>query len=55
MDELVAHRATGPAATEHRFVPIQSLLTDFAETWLDPQQHWLPIPAGFSNAHKEGV
>src|SRR5262245_66508837 len=53
MNKLVADGATGPAASEHGFIPIQPLLTDFAETGLNPQQHWLPIPAGFSDTHDE--
>src|SRR5262245_65636740 len=53
MNKLVADCATGPAASEHGFIPIQPLLTDFAETGLNHQQHWLPIPAGFSDTHAE--
>ena len=53
MDKLVAHGATGPAATEHGLVPIQPLLADFAISGLDPQQHRLPIATGFSDTHKE--
>ena len=54
VDEFVADGATGPAATKHRFVPIQTLLADFAVPGLNPQQHWLPVPPGFSDAHGEG-
>ena len=53
MDKLVAHRATGPAATEHCFVPIQPLLADFAISRLDREEHRFPITTGFSNTHRE--
>jgi hypothetical protein len=55
MDKLVAHRATGPAATEHCFVAIQPLLADFAISRLDREEHRFPITTGFSNTHSGGV
>lgn len=52
VDKFVAERAAGPSAAEEGLIPIQSLLTDFAVPGLDPQQHGLPISAGFSDAHR---
>ncbi|ALA57015.1 hypothetical protein NITMOv2_0579 [Nitrospira moscoviensis] len=54
MDEFVAHGAAGPAAAEHRLVPIQSLLADLAMARLDGEQHRLPVAAGLSDAHGRG-
>jgi len=51
VDEFVADRAAGPSTAEHGFVPIQAQMADFTVPGLNSQQHRLPIPAGFSNAH----
>lgn len=55
VDEFITDRTAGPSAAEHRFVPIQTLLADFAVPGLNPQQHWLPVPTGFSDAHSGRV
>jgi|CXWL01.1.fsa_nt_gi hypothetical protein len=52
MDELVTDCATRPASSEHRFVPIETLLADPTIAGLNPEQHRLPFPATFSNTHK---
>jgi hypothetical protein len=51
MDELLAQSATGPSAGEQRLVAVELFLADLAEPRLNPQQHRLPGPGGFSNAH----
>ncbi len=55
MHELVAETAAGPSAAKHRFVSIETLLAHLAVARLDAEQQRLPIPAGFSDAHGEGV
>jgi hypothetical protein len=52
MDKLVTERATRPASSEHRFVPIETLLADPTIAGLNPEHHRLPFPAAFSNTHK---
>jgi hypothetical protein len=52
MDKLVTDRATRPASSEHRFVPIETLLADPTIAGLNPEQHRLPFPATSSNTHK---
>ena len=55
VDKFIANTATRPAAAEQRLVPIQTLLADFTMAGFDPQQHRLPITAGFSDTHGQGV
>jgi hypothetical protein len=55
MDELVAHRAAGPAASKQRGVAIQTLLANFAMARFDREQHRLPFAASFSDTHGRGV
>jgi hypothetical protein len=52
MDKLVTDRATRPASSEHRFVPVETLLADPTIAGLNPEHHRLPFPATFSNTHK---
>lgn len=52
MDKLVTERATRPASSEHRFVPVETLLADPTIAGLNPEHHRLPFPATFSNTHK---
>jgi hypothetical protein len=54
MDEFVTDRATRPASSKHRFVPIETLLADPTIARLNPEQHRLPLTATFSNTHKSG-
>ena len=49
--KLIAHRATRPAAAQHRLITVETLLTDFAVAGLDPQQHRFPLTGGFTNTH----
>lgn len=55
VDEFVAHRTTGPAATEHRLIAVQSLFANLAITRLDRKQHRLPIATGFPDTHGQAV
>jgi hypothetical protein len=55
MNELITDSATGPTASQHRLIPIQSLLTDFTLSWLDRKQHRLPITTGSPNTHKKSI
>jgi hypothetical protein len=55
MNELVADSAAGPSTSQHRLVPIQSLLTNFAMSRLDRKQHRLPITTGFSDTHEGSI
>ena len=51
VDKVFAQRATRPAAAEHRLVAVEPFLADLADPGLNPQQHRLPGPGGFSNTH----
>ena len=52
MDKLVTDRATGPASTKHRLVPIEIFLADSAQAWLNWKRQRLPLAAAFSNTHR---
>ena len=49
--ELVAHGTTRPAASQHRLIAVEALLTHLAVPGLDPQQHGLPLTGSFTNTH----
>ena len=51
MDELLAQGAARPTAGEKRLITVEPFLADLAVPRLNPQQHRLPVPAGFSDAH----
>jgi hypothetical protein len=52
MDKLITDRATGPASTKHRLVPIEIFLADSAQAWLNWKRQRLPLAAAFSNTHR---
>ena len=51
MNKLVTDGASGPAASEHGLIAVQPLLTDFAMSRFNREQHRLPITTGSSDAH----
>src|SRR5262245_39693414 len=51
MDELFTYGTARPPSAEKRFVAVEPFLADLAVPWFNPQQHRLPFPAAFSNAH----
>lgn len=55
MDEFITHGTARPAATEHRLIAVEPLLTDLADPGLNPQQHRLPVTTGFSDTHGGAV
>jgi hypothetical protein len=55
VDKFIAHSTASPASAKEGDVPVQSLFADLAKTWLDTQQHRLPIATGLSNAHEASI
>lgn len=51
VDKVLAQRATRPSAAEKRLIAVELFLADLAVPGLNPQQHWLPGPGGFSDTH----
>jgi|SRR5215467_8469625 len=55
MNKLVTDGASGPTASEHGLIPVQPLLTDFAMSRFNREQHRLPITTSSSDTHERSI
>jgi hypothetical protein len=51
MDEIFAQGTARPPAAKKRLVAVEPFLADLTVPGFNPQEHWLPFPAAFSNTH----
>jgi hypothetical protein len=51
VDEFITDSTAGPSTAQKGLIAIEPLVANLAVPGLNPQQHRLPIPAAFSDAH----